>query len=280
MIKATVIKDSINPSGERLTSFALRYPRIIHSEFMTHRMLSRSASSSRATPVQSSIDEITKSPFVPSFWGKNQKGMQAVEELEGQEREMAARVWLSARDQALSHVGQMAVWNVHKQIANRILEPWAHISVIATATDWDNFYALRCHPAAQPEMRALAEAMLAAHNASEPVSVDWGLWHLPYVREGEDLQTIDDKIVSSIARCARVSYNKHDGTQSTLEEDQALFNRLLKEKPPHASPAEHPAQATPGRHANFNGWRQYRRLITGENTERFERLERKVYKPR
>ena len=49
---AEVLIDSVNPAGQRLTTFVLRFPRFVLSEFNTHRMFSRNASSSRAIPTR------------------------------------------------------------------------------------------------------------------------------------------------------------------------------------------------------------------------------------
>ena len=45
-----------------LWTFELTYPRYIHSEFMTHRVFSRNASSSRAIPVKRMIEQVRNNP--------------------------------------------------------------------------------------------------------------------------------------------------------------------------------------------------------------------------
>ncbi len=274
MIEARVIADSISPNDARLTTFVLTYPRFIHSEVMTHKWLSRNASSSRAIPVAKMMAAITGNPAMPEFWGRNQAGMQAVEELSGEELDMCKKIWLSGRDQALSHVEQFKTWDLHKQIANRILEPWMHITVVCSATDWDNFYWLRTDMAAQPEFRILAERMLAAHNASEPQSLISGEWHLPFVSWAEQLG-LEEGRKASVARTARVSYNNHDGTQPDLAKDAELHDRLLTSG--HMSPFEHQATPAKGRYGNFNDWMQYRFLIPNENRTNFPGLIRKFH---
>jgi len=79
-ITAKVIADSVF-QGHRLTTLILEYPRFIHSEFMTHRVFSRNASSSRAIPVRTMLWQVIRNPAMPVHWGKNQPGMQAKEEL-------------------------------------------------------------------------------------------------------------------------------------------------------------------------------------------------------
>ncbi len=159
MIKAEIIKDSLAPSGKRITTFVLTYPRFIHSEFMTHRMISKNASSSRAIPTEKMIQAIMDNPAMPIAFSKNQKGMQASDILSPQDQEKAEWLWLQARDETLNYVKALTDLGAHKQHVNRLLEPFQHITVIATATEWDNFFALRCHPDAPPEFQELANQM-------------------------------------------------------------------------------------------------------------------------
>ena len=299
-ITAKVLADSISPEGIRLTTFELRYPRFIHAEELTHRILetqpelviyeavpdglmydqdlSRNASSNRAIPVQRMIEDLRRDPAMPEFWGSNKPGMQAGEELTEGDLYYVQQVWLAARDNAIASANVMIKSGLHKQIANRILEPWAHINVVVTATEWANFFALRAHPDAQPEIRILAEAMMAAMGQSDPQLLNVGVWHLPYVSE-EDHFNHDIEILKkvSVARCARVSYLTHDGRPTSVEEDLSLYEKLLVSQPLHASPAEH--QATPDSiykahrgnkwnkpklHGNLKGWCQFRKMLPNE----------------
>lgn len=277
-ISARVIADSSYTSEnwgvgpQRITTFVLRYPRFIHSEFMTHRVFSRNASSSRAIPVQKMIDAVMDDPALPIFWGKNQPGMQAAEELTGYELEKARQYWLEGRDHSVDIVRDLNKMGLHKQIANRILEPWMHIEVVCTATDWDNFYALRTDAAAQPEMRALALAMLAAHNESVPrklvhmdeTDVLTDNWHLPFVTF-EERQSLDilAALKHSVARCARVSYLNHEG-KIDPEKDAGLHDKLLESG--HFSPFEHQARIFEDEPycRNFRGFEPYRNIVPGE----------------
>jgi thymidylate synthase ThyX len=263
-ITARVIEDSISQAGVRLTTLQLRYPRFIHAEFMTHRVFSRNASSSRAIPVAKMIEQVRTNPAMPVHWGKNQAGMQASAEMEGQQLETMMRAWQQAAREAAATAEFMEKHGLHKQVANRILEPFQFISVIVTATEWDNFFDLRAHPDAQPEIQALAVLMKIAMDKSTPKMLAQGVWHLPYVLEDEreklDLNTL---LKASAARCARVSYLTHDGENPTIEKDIALYDRLVGSVPLHASPIEH--QATPidsnEWSGNFKGWQQYRKLV-------------------
>jgi thymidylate synthase ThyX len=280
MIEAKVIKDSISPGNVRLTTFVLTYPRFIHSEFMTHRVLSRNASSSRAIPVKRQIQEIIDNPAVPLSFTKNKKGMQGGEALTGHDHDEAMSLWLYARDRMVNVALELADMEVHKQYVNRILEPFAHITVVCTATDYDNFFALRYHPDAQPEICELAKCMYEAREASVPKQLADGDWHLPFVDDEEmtgDWQADKKLIKKSVARCARVSYKNHDGTESTIEQDLALYDRLVKHKPIHASPTEHQAMAVTNfavKSGNFRGWVQYRKTLLDENVDSFTLPER------
>ena len=263
-IEAKVIEDSINEYGNRLTTFQLKYQRFIHSEFMTHRLFSRNASSSRAIPVAKMLQQVYEDPAMPVEWGKNQAGMQAKELLSAEDTESAKSSWLLAAKLAAGAAEAMMETGVHKQIANRLLEPFQWIHVVVTATEWDNFFALRDHPDAQPEIRELARAMRAALDDSVPTPVSFGYWHLPYVSQAERANLrLPEQIACSVARCARVSHLRHDQTAPSLEDDKQLHDRLVLANPPHMSPTEHQATPTVSKSdcANFRGWKQYRRNL-------------------
>lgn len=285
-IEVKIIADSISQEGKRITTFQLRYPRFIHAEVMTHRVFSRNASSSRAIPVARMIEDLRRDPAMPVYWGSNKPGMQAGEELYGADLDWVKHQWLNGMEEAISRAEQMVSTGLHKQIANRILEPWAHINVVVTATEWANFFALRSHKDAQPEIKALSDAMKEAMQHSVPNLLHSGEWHLPYVNDkGYAPNTVDTAWMDTLkkvsaARCARVSYLTHDGRQTTVNEDIALYDKLLVDTPLHASPAEH--QATPDYwekpnkfepfghyiqphlHGNFVGWIQHRKTLPNE----------------
>lgn len=279
--EAKILADSISEAGVRLTTFQLRYPRMIHAELMTHRVFSRNASSSRAIPVAKMIEDIRQDPAMPVYWGSNKPGMQAGEELTGQDLEDAKAEHLAGMEDAIARAQRQIARGLHKQIANRTLEPWGHINVVVTATDYENFFILRCHETAQPEIKVVADMMRGRMATSEPQLLKEGEWHLPYISAGElAINGINVCKKVSVARCARVSYMTHDGKQTTIQEDYALYERLLGAQPLHASPAEH--QATPDQyeeheglgfvtgwqhehqHGNLRGWRQLRKMLPGE----------------
>ena len=263
-----ILADSISPVECRLTTFELTYPRFIHSELMTHRAFSRNAASSRAIPIEKMIQRVTEDPAEPVHWGKNQKGMQANEELDDWSRETARATWFHARDAAVDHAQTLVRLGVHKQIVNRLLEPWMWITVIVSATDYGNYFNLRCHKDAQPEFRRLAEMMWDAYSNSEPRLVQTGDWHLPLIFLEDTDIALADRIKLSVARCARVSYLTHDGRRDP-EADLALHDRLAASG--HWSPFEHAAEASPFPNyiGNFRGWLQYRKGFPTENRPTF-----------
>jgi thymidylate synthase ThyX len=247
---------------------------------MTHRVFSRNASSSRAIPVKKQIQMIADNPVVPLAFTKNKAGMQGGEALEGKAEELARKAWDFAMFHALDKAKMLADLEVHKQYANRILEPFAHITVVCTATDYDNFFALRIHEAAQPEIHELARQMYEAYKTNLPNTLAVGQYHLPFITEEDYSENTEAfakirqedysllQVKRSVARCARVSYLNHEGTVPTIEQDLQLYERLVGAAPIHASPAEHQAMATDDaslRSGNFRGWVQYRQTLKDQN---------------
>jgi thymidylate synthase ThyX len=317
-IKAEIVADSLNPVGNRLTTFVLEYPRFIHAEMMTHRVFSRNAASSRAIPIDKMIQQIIDNPAMPVCWGKNQPGMQAKEELDDTkifdvivtdteypilqkylklvdhfhdgveytygftEKGMAMFEWLRARDGVILHVRNLNKIGLHKQISNRILEPWFMIRAIFSATDIENFFALRAHDDAQPEFKHLSYLMLETFNKSAPKCLNKGDWHIPFGDKIDEDRIIDDGLVDAhdyqdseiyeikrkiaIARCARVSYLNFEG-KDDYRADVKLCDRLFSQNPKHLSPTEHVAEAQNNSEAigNYKGWKQYRKFFSDEN---------------
>ena len=298
MINAKILLDSVNPTGNRITSWILTYPRFFHSEILTHRAFSRNAASSRAIPVKRMIDDIRQNCAMPIFWGKNQAGMQAKEELDDiikrreilvspvgnsldpytltvTDKHAAKHEWLAARDSAIKHAEKMMELGVHKQIANRIIEPFMHMTVIITGTEFENFFALRAHPDAQPEFQDLAYKMLDIYQLSEPNKLKAGEWHIPFGDKLDETRLTELyyqtaipheelKLRISVARCARVSYLNFEG-KDDYNKDIELSETLSSSG--HWSPFEHSAMAlsTSEYSGNFKGWKQYRKTFNEEN---------------
>lgn len=274
-----VLADSI-ASDVRLTTLQVTFPRIVLAEFNTHRVFSRNSASSRAIPVEKNIARVLEDSFVPEAFAMNKRGMQAGEELDERDNSKARDAWLRGRDAAVLQASALADLGVHKQWANRLLEPYAWHQCIVTATEWENFFALRCNPMAAPEIRRIAEMMREHISWSDPQPLEPGQWHLPLVQMTETHGNGDlydfaggpagmEKIVKiSVARCARVSYLTHDGKRD-IDADLALYDRLKTSG--HMSPFEHAAYV--GRFvvedvkvaSNFRfPWIQHRKQIEGE----------------
>lgn len=276
----SVIEASISQvTKKKLITFALEYWRPIHSELMTHRDFSRNAQSSRAFPTYKLLEKVRTKPAGPIHWGKNQAGMQADEECDALIRdphtgEMIDRdtAWERAAIDAAGWAESYSEAGYHKQVVNRLLEPFSTITVLVTATEYDNWYALRAHAAAQPEIQDLAYTMLAVLKSGVKFrevhsgdTRDARTWHLPYVSmEERKTHGIMDLLAMSAARCARVSYLTHDRENPSVEKDWDTYCKLVGAKPLHASPLEHQAHCAdldlPVR--NFQGgWVQHRALL-------------------
>lgn len=251
-----ILADSLNAeTGDRITTFLLhRFPKCLSPELLTHRVFSRNSASSRALPIKKVIEQITVDPFIPQ-WTSHKAGMQGGDELSDRAKESATHVWLSNRDAAIERVEQLIELGIAKQNANRLLEPWMQIPILVTATEWDNFWALRCHPDAQPEFRAIAAQMLSAYRISKPEPLKPGEWHLPF-KSDLMVHDVSESLRIATARAARCSYKTHLG-EIDPSKDYELHDRLLASK--HLSPFEHCAKAAPsGKYANFAGWMSYR----------------------
>jgi thymidylate synthase ThyX len=271
---ARVVLDSVSPAGVRLTTMEVRFHRFILPEFNTHRAFSRNAASSRAIPIRKVIAAVRDDPAMPVFWGKNQSGMSARGEIGDAARALAHAEWQRALANALESAERLARPDIdlHKQLVNRILEPFAWITVIVSATEWANFFTQRCHPDAQPEIHAIAELMLDAYRTSRPREVPIGGWHLPLVQPDE--YTLDAVTLRklSVARCARVSYLTHDNVRDAAK-DLELYDRLMSGGANgHWSPTEHvatPLDDPQAACANFRGWKQFRKFFSEENAATF-----------
>jgi hypothetical protein len=311
--EAKIIADSIC-NGHRLTTMQVTHPLIVHAEFNTHCAFARNASSSRAIPFKTMLERVQTDAFIPSYWGKNQAGMQAAEELTGDKRMQAINLWLEARDEAVCIAKKMASTvclecegkgelklsvggppvscefcggdgiglNVHKQIVNRLLSPFGWITVCVTGDTgaWSNYFALRCHPDAQPDIQTQAYMAQKAYFTNVPQVLEVGQWHTPYIRP-EEYSYISDYtngssseealIKISTGRCARTSYLTQEGTRD-FSKDIELHDRLRFHTPLHASPFEHVCKAMgdDNRYAKYIGWKSYRHMLDREYVTDFQ----------
>lgn len=285
MITAEIVADSLNPVGNRLTTFVVCLPRIVLAELNTHRAFSRNSASSRAIPFEKMLERVKNDPFIPIKFQKDHKGMQGIEYFEGEEHEQCVKDWLAARDLAVKAATSFSL-NVTKQLRNRLLEPFLWHTVILTSSDFENFFALRAHKDAEIHIQALAYKMLDAYNNSMPKQLQKGEWHVPF-GDKMDLQRVYDlhnskdikftsvfvnkrmeeiQIKIAVARCARISYNTFEG-KDDYNADIKLCEKLFGGTPKHLSPTEHVAQAQDNSNfiGNFCGFKQYRYMFDDQN---------------
>lgn len=257
-------------SGQEILTWELVYPRFIHGEVMTHRVLSRNAASSRAVPISKFIEMVRNTPAMPIHWGKNKSGMQADEELSGADLQAVKDIWIECAKSAANFAESMSDLGLHKQAANRVLEPFQWMKTVVTGTEWENFEWLRDHDDAQPEFSHLVKLMKEEKSRRSPVLLKSGEWHMPYYRDGwwtpDMSDSLEVALKISMSCCAQVSYRTLD---DSLERADRVVSRLNlggdSDEPVHASPSEH--QATPMEPQSF-GWEVG---VTGyhKTTERF-----------
>jgi thymidylate synthase ThyX len=259
-ITARVVTDSVAPGCPRLTTVLVRFPHVILPQVLTHRVFSRSTSSSRAIPIAKLIADVEADLYVPTEWRyAADRGMQPGEVMSENDTASALREWMDARAYSLRHARRLARIGASKEHANRLLEPFAHVNMVITATEWMNFFTLRIDRHAQGEIRDLAIAIRDAMRSSTPRELEHGKWHLPFV----DADAEDGPKLSA-ARCARTSYLTHDGKAPDAAADLRLAEMLIREG--HMSPLEHQALVGPGGFScrNFGGhWIQQRALEEG-----------------
>ena len=232
-ISAEVIADSINIFGDRLTTLRLHYHRFIHAEFLRHRMFSHSVSSSRAIPVKKMIEKIKEFPATPVYWGKNQQGMSADEEIEN--IDSAKFLWNNAKEKMCDTATLLNDESCHKQVTNRVLEPFQFINQVVSATDWDNFFYLRIDKGAQPEIQCLAKCIYEAMQYNTPV-LRRDSYHLPFIdKEMLEKYGLKDSIKISASVIAQSSYRKED---RSLKKAEIIYDKLVNSRPLHSSPFE------------------------------------------
>lgn len=294
-MRVSVILDSISTGARlRLTTIHVRVPRIIWPEILTHRMFGRNARSSRAVPAKTMLREIRETPFVPWRWTANQPGMKGkqgheeqvnISEITGtKDDDLVSRenAWLTGRDKAVELAEAFAESGYHKQIFNRLVEPYMWIDGLITSCQWNNFFWLRDHEDAEPHFEDAAKLIRQAFSESNAQEIRPGEWHLPYIddkdrdeaktRFGDDQETAEAFLRKiSAARCARISYAPFDGDAS-YEAELKRYDLLVRSDRVHASPLEH--QATPDRklvtgdwdsphlHGNLPGFIQARKLVS------------------
>lgn len=259
-------------TGTELITAVATYPRIVHAEFMTHRMISKNSSSSRAIPGNSVIETLENEMFVPEYWGKNQSGMQAKETLDAEAEEIAREIWIRAGRNMIEAMRELGAIGLHKQLQNRVSEAFQPIRVCMSATEWNNLHHLRDHADAQPEIQDLSKALKTATNNSEPIKLYPGDWHLPFfkgecgngvwLKDADELYPMEDARMISMSCAAQTSYRKND---DTLEKAKRLFSVFFDTTHIHASPAEHQATALDLARLEWGGMPDWDALFAGKN---------------
>lgn len=282
---AQILADSMSPDGVRLTTLWVTFPRFILAEVNTHRMLSRNSNSSRAIPPERQIEKVRTNPFVPETFNKRVKGMGVGEALVGESAERAYKTWIAAALDSAERAETLLALDCDKSRINRLLEPFLWHSAVITATEWDNFFALRDHPAAQPEFQIVAKLMRNCMAASTPAAIGYGEWHLPGVTDHDRAVCgLESLKLVSCGRLARwTSYARLD--EDSIADACSRAERLIGSF--HMSPTEHQARplefeeamavhagiaaGTEGDTAadlfigNFRGWVQFRKEIPNEH---------------
>lgn len=282
-VNAKVVADS-QFRDTRLITLEIELHRFVLPEANTHKALSRNYQSSRAIPILKQLEQIANDPAMPVFYGKDQAGMIAGEELEGRDLELVQMIILGMRDACLNGVKQLHKLGLHKQVSNRYVEPWMWTKGVVTAThkDWKAMFKLRRHFAAQPEIKALFDVIYEAIERSTPVELKVGDWHLPYFETSywdsdwpaliyNDIKLLLEDAIKISASCvAQVSYRKLDDSRDKAEKVYGMLNLpvngVYPEDPPHFSPTEHIAKACDTEiemSGNFhtNDFTQYRKVL-------------------
>lgn len=296
---AAVPVEEVNYRGEEATydlSISGEFPNFLANGVVVHN--SRNSASSRAIPVPVRVKQVRENPFVPGSFTKNKRGMQADTTLAEADQSIAEMVWRRAAENAATEAEGLAALEVHKQQANRIIEPYVWHTALITSTYWDNFFALRIHPAADPEMQKIARLMKEAIDASTPRELQEREWHLPLVPDADEIREEDERngwtlsdhntaVRVSVARCAAISYDRQHTRKDIL--DLVKRHDELKASG-HWSPFEHQAKVATAdemmTHAHFRWdphgqffradrignfqvpWLQYRKTIPGEDVFR------------
>lgn len=229
-------------TGTVFRSFLVRFPKILLAELNTHRMLVRNCGSSRAIPTSTFIKNIKDDPYVPIFTGLK-AGMIGIElEEDSFNVKLARALWSMSRGFSLVISKLFHKLNIHKQNANRVLEPYTYVDLVLSGTEWDNLLHLRCALDAQPDFKIVADKIAELIRTDVfPRELKPGQWHVPFIDTYHQHLTLQQNIQVAIARIARVSYMRHGSDEIELEKDIALAKTLSSSG--HLSPLEHVARA-------------------------------------
>lgn len=258
MIKVEHVQASIcATTGARIDTLILEYPRVVHSQLLTHRVFSKNSSSTRAIPLEKAIQQILDNP-AEYVWTVNQAGMQGELVPSGELHDELEEAYGVAMNDAVDSARELASLGAHKQNAGRLLEPFQNIKIVLTSTEWANWDWLRDHEAAQGEIAELARAISEARAKAEPMVLQPGELHVPFVERspsshrhsqmryyGKDHEALtpEEALLVSMSVCAQTSYRNSD---YSLEKAIDMRSKLLDSDHVHASPSEHQAIAMSG----------------------------------
>ena len=254
--------DSIEYVGEQEVfdiSVSSDFHNFLANGITVHNCFSRNASSSRATPLSVTLQEVRENPVCFNHVGLNQSGMCADVELCPQRKEEFKKDWKALCNLVADKVEELSVrYGIHKQVLNRALEPFLPIRVIVTTTETENFFKLRLAKNAQPEIRDLARCMYESMSLKE---ASHNRYHLPYSEYFPESENNYQRLVRCVCACARVSVGKQNGRSTSFDEDEAFFWRLFGNG--HLSPFEHCAKYVEGKKfENFYEYQSARNLMT------------------
>lgn len=293
--QATIVADSIAPSGVRLTTMLLSYWTMIHQDILTHRTMykmtvdevdrcleltaNKSTNSNRAKPTRQVLSEVWRTPFCPSRFPMRAATMHSSRGyLTGWRHHVARFLWLKSRYVMMAlAIILMSLPGVHKQVANRLLMPWTMTTLVITSIDawWLHFFTLRDHFMAQDEVQDVARLAHQEYSTHVPQYLQEGEWHLPFLSDEDNARwPLSMRLVLSVARCARTSYAKTHQEMllraqhgATIHSDMQLYRtRLHGMVPPHDGPKEHQARAVSDptyQSGTLIGWSQLRHDAEG-----------------
>lgn len=274
MYTAEVIADSISDVGHRITTLKVIYPHAVHKDLLRHRCMNRNVESFRAQHPEAIIANLKAGyGFKPDVFASRIAGMGQGEELA--EQETANRLWNAHVKHSTMIAEGFLELGIAKQQVNFLLQDLCPLTEIVTATDWSNFYALRCEtkadgsPVARPEVYKTAVAIRDAIGGSSPVILRPGEMHLPMLtsKELDQLYKAIDPwqeqiypvgpegywVYVSAGRCARISFGDYRWWEEVPEKSYTRAERLIQAG--HMSPFEQ--QAKP---FSENRWQLIRHL--------------------
>lgn len=242
-----ILQHVYNPHTDSyFTTFLFYIPKLLLAEFNTHRQLVRNVASSRAINLQMFREDVRDNFYFPTLTS-NRKGMSGG--ILAEEDSLRAENiinWLRVKS-ILTHK-MLEKLNVHKQQANRYLEAHKVVPVVASGTEWQHFFDLRCNESADPDIAQVAARMMQLYQVAEPTSIATASNQVFTPFYPGEVSATAQQLKTSTARIARVSF---DNLQIDDEEaNLKLFDKLAKMH--HFTPFEHSVVALSNRFGEFS----------------------------